>query len=315
MPPSLPESEYPTITSSRRARLGRELGGEGRGAAEVVDRLEQRHDRDVEAGLARRATPPRGRRPPSASSTRSACRSPRARAAAGAPRPPRGRRSDLVRLVAQRARVEPEVERRPGEAEDVEAPPQRGEAAVGDPRAAVVAEARLDEVELGTQRPRPTGRRRRRAAPRSTSAAAGTAPSGCAPPAGRRRRRRRRRRRACSTCPRRRRARGRRGGEARGRAPTPRSTASRTVSAPAFGFPSRSPPIHVPNRSGVPGRRSRQAASRSAAASQRLSSRNQSACRISSTTRGRSERTSSVCHRIVISSASATSPVEPLGRA
>ena len=87
----------------------------------------------------------------------------------------------------------------------------------------------------------------------------------------------------------------------------PRSTASRTVSAPAFGLPSRSPPIHVPNRSGVPGRRSPQTARRSAAASQRLSSRNQSACRISSTTRGRSERTSSVCHRIVISSASASS--------
>ena len=37
------------------------------------------------------------------------------------------------------------------EAEDVEAPPQRGEAAVGDALAAVVTQARLHEVELGAQ--------------------------------------------------------------------------------------------------------------------------------------------------------------------
>ena len=39
-----------------------------------------------------------------------------------------------------------------------------------------------------------------------------------------------------------------------------RSTASRTVAAPAFGFPSRSPPIHVPKRSGEPGSRACHAA-------------------------------------------------------
>ena len=50
--------------------------------------------------------------------------------------------------------------------------------------------------------------------------------------------------------------------------------------------------------------RSRQTARRWPAESQRLSSRNQSAWRISSTTRGRCERTSSVCQRSVTSSAS-----------
>ena len=84
----------------------------------------------------------------------------------------------------------------------------------------------------------------------------------------------------------------------------PRSTASRTVAGPTFGFPSRSPPIHVPNRSGDPGSRACQTRCSSAAASQRLSSTNHSPCRISSTTRGRSERTSSVCQRIVTSSTS-----------
>ena len=64
-----------------------------------------------------------------------------------------------------------------------------------------------------------------------------------APRGGRRRRPRGRRRRASSTSPTTPRARGRRGAGARARRRLPRSTASRTVSGPAFGFPSRSPPI------------------------------------------------------------------------
>ena len=262
----------------------------------------------VEPSPRRRATPRRGRRRPSASSRRSACRSPAFRAAAGAPRPPRAPRARR-RLALAAACVHAQVERRHVQAEQLEAAPERGEPAVGDPRAAVAAQARVDKVELRLQL---VGRR--------VAVDAEPLPDRRQPPPvrlgrvalrgrGRRRRPPRRRRRACSTCPRRRRARGRRGEKL---ADERRAAfdASRTVSAPAFGLPSRSPPIHVPNRSGVPGRRSPQTARRSGAASQRLSSRNQSACRISSTTRGRCERTSSVCQRSVISSASA-----PHGRA
>ena len=66
-----------------------------------------------------------------------------------------------------------------------------------------------------------------------------------------------------------------------------------------------SPPIHVPSRSGggAPGIASRSSRTSRGSACHRLASTNQSPLRISSTTRGRRERTSSVCHRIVISSA------------
>ena len=47
--------------------------------------------------------------------------------------------------------MKPEVERRTVEAEDVEAPPERGEAAVGNALAAVIPQARLDDVELRTE--------------------------------------------------------------------------------------------------------------------------------------------------------------------
>ena len=95
--------------------------------------------------------------------------------------------------------------------------------------------------------------------------------------------------------PRRSRARG--GGRPRAR--------PRPSRGPVCGFPSRSPPIQLPKRSGAgaPGTSARSSASRRGAASQRLCSTNQRPLRISSTTRGRCERTSSVCQRIVISSA------------
>ena len=44
--------------------------------------------------------------------------------------------------------MEAEVERRAGEAEEVEAPPEIGETAAGDAGAAVRSEAPLDQVEL-----------------------------------------------------------------------------------------------------------------------------------------------------------------------
>ncbi len=83
------------------------------------------------------------------------------------------------------------------------------------------------------------------------------------------------------------------------------SSASTIVSPSTAGLPSRSPPIHVPNEKGggAPGTRRRYAASSRSPASRRLCSKNQSPWRISSTTRGRSPRTSSVCQSIVISSA------------
>ena len=259
-------------------------------------------------GLRRRATPRRGRRPPCASSTRSACRSPSIPADAGAPRPPRGRRAPRRGARRELPCVQTEVERRSGEAEQVEATPQGGEApsAIRVPPCA-----------------------RRLASTRSSSAWSSSAdrvgvvaeplPDRRQPPPvrlgrvalrqrGRRRRRPRRRRRACSTCPTRRRARGRRGGEARGRAADAalHRLAHRLGACVRVSVEIAADPRAEPQRACRAAAR-RQTARRSAAASQRLSSRNQSACRISSTTRGRSERTSSVCHRIVISSASATS--------
>ena len=88
-----------------------------------------------------------------------------------------------------------------------------------------------------------------------------------------------------------------------------RSSASATVSGPTFGLPSRSPPIQVPKRSASPAPASRPTSARSSSgiAFQKLCSKNHSPCRISSTTRGRLERISSVCQSSVISSASASS--------
>ena len=202
--------------------------------------------------------------------------------------------------------MEAEVERRPREAEDVEPAPEVGEAAVGDPLAAVRAEARVDEVELGARARRAIGTP---SAPSRSQIggqpAGGTARWGSPSRGARRPRRRASASTSVDRHP------PRRGelahvateqlrGRARLRARRPRGRCPR----PAFGLPSRSPPIHVPKRSGEPGSRSCHAATSAGAASQRLSSRNQSPCRISSTTRGRSERTSSVCQRIVTSSAS-----------
>ncbi len=77
------------------------------------------------------------------------------------------------------------------------------------------------------------------------------------------------------------------------------------ASGPTFGLPSWSPPIQVPNESGKPASGTRRWRSRvsSVASSIRLCSKNQSPWRISSTTRGRSDRTSSVSHSAVTSSA------------
>ena len=158
--------------------------------------------------------------------------------------------SGRFRIVSQLTRVQPEVERRPREPEHVEVPPKRGQPAVGDH---VSLRWREGSSRSGRARPaarRPSGSRRRRAAPRSPSAAVGTARSGCGRRAGRPRRRGGRPPPASSTCPMSAAsARTSRRSSSRTSA-EPRSTASRTVSAPAFGFPSRSPPIQVPNLSG-----------------------------------------------------------------
>ena len=98
-------------------------------------------------------------------------------------------------------------------------------------------------------------------------------------------------------------------GTARGRGRAPARARPRSSPAPTFGLPSRSPPIQVPNRSASLRRSSRSPSARSSSgiAFQKLCSKNQSPCRISSTTRGRLERISSVCQSSVISSASASS--------
>ena len=163
-------------------------------------------------------------------------------------------------------------------------------------RVAVVAEAPVDERELAPVRlgrvlraelgGRRAGSRARRA--RSTRAA--------------RRRRRRARSRARAAC--------------RGRAPRraarasasarARSSASSIVSGPAAGLPSWSPPIQLPKRSGLgaPGTHFQSSPSSAGAASSSDTSKNQCPCRISSITRGRCARTSSVCQSAVTSPAS-----------
>ena len=117
---------------------------------QVVDRLEKRHDLDVEADLG-------GER----LGGEDVVRAPRHRddqgVDAAAPSAPLERsglgeqRLRVLALLGERARVEPQVEGGTVQAEDVEPPAKVGEPTVGDPLAAVAAEARLDELELRTE--------------------------------------------------------------------------------------------------------------------------------------------------------------------
>ena len=309
--PSRRRRPCPSRSSRPSPRAHR--GGSGRGARRRASRRRagRRSSRAAarrsrRARLARRATPRGGRRPPSASSRRSACRSPPPRAGAGARPPPRARRARRPARRAAAARgarrssagpVRPKTSRRRRSAarppSAIRAPPcaRRLASTRSSSRRSSVADRypsspSRSQIAVSRRRYGSVGLRSAGEVDRGHAASDSTSVLDMPHDAASARTSRRSSSRTSAD---------------------PRSTASRTVSAPAFGLPSRSPPIQVPKRSGVPGRRSRQAARRSAAASQRLSSRNQSACRISSTTRGRDERTSSVCQRIVISSPRATS--------
>ena len=103
--------------------------------------------------------------------------------------------------------------------------------------------------------PRRPRTRRRRAAPRSRSGGVDTARRGSARRGAAPRRPPCRLSTRLVDIPRRPRACGCRVGGGSRTSSRLRSTASRTVAAPAFGLPSRSPPIQLPNRSGCPGRR------------------------------------------------------------
>ena len=128
-----------------------------------------------------------------------------------------------------------------------------GEPTVGDPLAAVAAKAPLDELELRAElvgvrvvvgpeplpdrgQPPPVRLARVRSRGRSTSATAGSASTSVVdmPHDA-----------ASSRTSR---------AQQLAHEAAPRSTASRTVAGPTFGFPSRSPPIQLPKRSGDPGK-------------------------------------------------------------
>ena len=250
------------------------------GTAQVVDRLEQRHDRRRSSPASRgERLGERARRPPSASSRRSAGRSHAGPRRAGAP-PPREHRRGARRDRRAAVGVEAKVELRDVEPETSSRRAQRGEPAVRDARAAGgrAGSARRRRARRAARRP--SGSRRRRAAPRSRSAGGGTARSGCGP-AGRstaadagvgvdERRSTSPHDAASARTSRAKQVPDRSADRARRpRAPSP---------APAFGLPSRSPPIQLPKRSGDAGpSRSRQPRRGPGAASQRLCSRNQSA--------------------------------------
>ena len=106
-------------------------------------------------------------------------------------------------------------------------------------------------------------------------------------------------------------------GSARPRAPARGRAPRAIVSGPACRVAvqvAADPACRSESGGGAPGNRCRYSASRRSAASSRLCSKNQSPWRISSTTRGRLERTSSVCQRSVISSAIASSTRARSGR-
>ena len=168
--------------------------------------------------------------------------------------PRRGReRLDEPRVaLAHRAGVRPQVELRQVQPEDLDPAPQRRKPAVGDACAAVRPQARVEQLELGEQLVGRARTRRRGAGARSTSVAAGTA-------------RRRSARAATSGTsptaaidldelgrdpPASARARARPAASSAGASDRACSSAASTVSAPACGLPSRSPPIQVPKRSG-----------------------------------------------------------------
>ncbi len=125
-----------------------QLADERARPAEVVDRLEQRHDADLEPRLRREAlgrldVRDRVRHRDDQRVERLAAVErlhPRRRLESGA--------QPLVRLTHGPG-VHAQLQRREVEAEDVEPAPQRRQASVGDARAAVRAEAPVEELELG----------------------------------------------------------------------------------------------------------------------------------------------------------------------
>ena len=149
--------------------------------------------------------------------------------------------------------------------------------------------------------------RRRRAAPRSRRGRRGTA--------RRRRRPRARGRSRSSTSPTPPRARAAPRGTGHARAGGRARARPRPSPARRSGCRRGRRRSSVPNRSAspAPASRSTRARSSSGIAFQKLCSKNHSPCRISSTTRGRLERISSVCQSSVISSASAVLEPPPLG--
>ena len=261
---------------------------------------------DARARPRRRAPPPRARPRRSGSSRRSACRCTARRAARWSARRLGEHGADAVGVLrgasasgdGGRAPARGGRRRRAAAAAPASPPSAIRCAAVG-------AEARLHEVELGAAAPRRPRIRRRRAAPRSRSAAAGTARSGFAS-SGRStaataasastsvaRHAPRHGERANVAAKQLAHERARRARPPRARSPARVRVAVEVAADPACRTGAARRAAAPPGRRQVAG-----------AASHRLSSRNQSPCRISSTTRGRSERTSSVCQRIVTSSAS-----------
>ena len=250
MPPSLPESEYPTITSSR-SRGDRSSTSAARAGAPRRS--------SIVSSSGTTATSSRA----SAASSSAASTSPAVRVietiSVSMHRAPR--RAWSAAASARKARTssgsstsEREWSRRssvgPWRPKTSRAPAQRGEAAVGDALAAVLTQARLHEVELGAQlldvrvvvgaeplphrrQPPPVRLPRVRLLRQVDVGHGGSASTSVRdmPHATASSRTSRRSRSRTSAAP--------------------RSTASRTVAGPTFGFPSRSPPIQLPNRSGA----------------------------------------------------------------
>ena len=219
--------------------------------------------------------------------------------------------------LAEIARVQPQVEFRHVEAEELDHPLQARDPAVADPASAVGREALSNRAEVVEQICRPGVGIVVEPPPHERQLAAIRARARCArrsrwrTRAARSRRARathraaRTRGRASASMRARRRARAPRRDSGAGATLRASSSASAIEAGPAAGLPSMSPPIQEPNMSGGgdPGTRRRQLCSRSVAAEIRLCSKNHSPLRISSVMRRRSCRTSSVCQSSVTSSA------------